>query len=95
VTLSWAFWACLRFYQSVRAMGKQKYNFESLRRHVASLAAFAMLLYAASCMSLGDDTHRYLIASALIILLSSATFVSWALLLEVARTRRQEEHGED
>jgi hypothetical protein len=94
VTLSWAFWACIRFYRSVQSIGDQEYSFTALRRHVASVAAFAMLLYAASCMSWGDDTHRYLIAAALIILLSSATFVSWELLLAVARTRQREEQGE-
>ncbi len=40
-------------------------------------------------MSLGNDTHRYLIAAAIMILLSSATIVSWALLLELARTRQE------
>jgi hypothetical protein len=67
---------------------------ESLRRLGASFLAFGMLLYAAQRMSVGDDDHRDLFASALVVLLASGTMMAWELLLRVARAKKAEQAGD-
>jgi hypothetical protein len=62
----------------------------TLRRHVASVIGFAMLMFAGLRLALGYGDTRNLFAAATIVLLSSATLVSWELLVRIADTRRSE-----
>ncbi|MBN9256996.1 MULTISPECIES: hypothetical protein [unclassified Mesorhizobium] len=79
-TASWSVWVVIRFYQTVtqsREFGASTYAF---RRHLASLAGFAMLLVSALLMAIKRDDAFNWIAASTLVLLFSATTVSWELL---------------
>jgi cytochrome bd-type quinol oxidase subunit 2 len=56
----------------------------SIQRYGSSILGFAMLIYSALRMSLGDGDHRTMLAISLMVLLGSATMMSWELLLRIA-----------
>jgi hypothetical protein len=59
-------------------------RWRSIRRYSTSFLAYTMLIYSAVRMSFGDSDHRTMVAISLLVLLSSATMVSWSLLLRIA-----------
>ena len=85
VTALWTVLVLGRLWQSVRAHGRGELGPQSLRRHLTSLIGFLLLIYAAVRMAMGHDDNRNLFSSALVVLLSSATIVSWELLLRVGK----------
>jgi hypothetical protein len=46
-----------------------------------------MLLYSAATMFISSEDHRDLLASAIVVLLSSATLVAWELLVRISEVR--------
>jgi len=79
-----AVWVAVRIFQSLGHRGpRQSLTFE-LRRHFASVVGFGLLLVAAARMAMrwGEDFNM-LAASALVIMFS-ATTVSWELLRRIA-----------
>ena len=56
----------------------------SLQRYATSVIGFALLIFSAVRMSLGDGDHRTLFAASLLVLLGSATMLSWDVLLRIA-----------
>jgi len=59
----------------------------TLRRYIASIAGFGTLIYAGIFLPQGHDDYRNLVPIGALILLVSATIVSWELLISVARER--------
>jgi hypothetical protein len=84
-TATWSIWVFVRFGQTVFHRGERRAWIRAVRRHLSSLIGFAMLLFAATRMALqwGDD-YNWLAASTLV-LMFSATTVSWELLTRIAR----------
>ena len=88
MTIVASIWVLVRFWQSLRDARQFKGRVSSVRRHAVSVLGFAMLIYAAFRMRSGDPTDmRYIFASALIVLVGSATVSSWELLLRISRFR--------
>ncbi|MGA3156402.1 MAG: hypothetical protein ABSE43_02395 [Steroidobacteraceae bacterium] len=86
VTAASGAWALIRLYLTLARPdgGSRTY---SLRRHLPSIAAFGMLLYSAATMFISSEDHRDLLASAIVVLLSSATLVAWELLVRISEVR--------
>jgi hypothetical protein len=63
-------------------------RWRSLRRQYRSLIGFSLLIFAASRMALDLGDNRTLFAVATVVLLFSATAVSWELLLRIASEDR-------
>lgn len=83
-TVSWSAWVVVRFYQTLTLHIRRRSWIPSLRRHVSSLLGFGILLASALRMALGwGDAFNSLAASTLV-LLFSATAVSWELLRQMA-----------
>lgn len=81
-------WVLVRLYFSLAAPTDDDSRLYALRRHLSSLVGFTMLMVTAFRMAMkyGDDQNLF--ASANIILLFSATEVSWELLTRIAKARR-------
>ena len=90
VTIVASIWVLIRFWQSLRDARQFKGRVSSVRRHAVSVLGFAMLIYSAFRMRFGDpgEAAPYIFASALIVLVSSATLSSWELLLGISRFHR-------
>jgi hypothetical protein len=80
-------WALMRLYQAVSKSRDDGWR-RRLRSHVASLLGFVMLTFAAARMAFDLGDSRTLLAAATIILLFSATRVSWQILLSIAQTKQ-------
>jgi hypothetical protein len=74
----WRFWVLL---VSIKLEGRVAFA----RRYGSSLLGFGMLIVSAVRMSLGLSDDRSLFAISLLVLLGSATMVSWGLLLRIAQ----------
>jgi hypothetical protein len=87
-TAGWSVWVVVRFVQAVLAHGERRPWLVGVRRHLSSLIGFGMLLVAALRMALnwGDDYN--LLAASTLVLMFSATTVSWELLTRIARRKR-------
>ena len=86
-TTSWSAWVVIRFGQTIIQSRESGLSTYSIRRHLASLVGFAMLLVSAFCMAIKwDDAFSWLAASTLV-LLFSATTVSSELLRRLADQR--------
>lgn len=86
-TASWSLWVVIRFVQIVIQGGERRAWLGAMRRHLSSLIGFAMLLAAAFRMALGwGEDYNWLAASTLV-LLFSATTVSWELLSRFAKPK--------
>ena len=86
-TAGWSVWVVVRFVQTIAARGERRFWLASIRRHLSSLIGFGMLLSAALRMALGwGEDYNWLAASTLV-LLFSATDVSWELLNRFARRK--------
>jgi hypothetical protein len=84
VTAVWFIWMLVRLYQAAVQPGERESKFYALRRHLSSLIGFTILVTTALRMALrfGADLHWF--ASATIVLLFSATTVSWEFLVKIA-----------
>jgi hypothetical protein len=86
-TASWSAWVVIRFGQTIIQSRESGLSTYAIRRHLASLVGFAMLLVSAFCIAIKwDDAFSWLAASTLV-LLFSATTVSWELLRRLADQR--------
>jgi len=83
-TATWSAWGVIRFCQTLVLHVKQRSWRYSLRRHISSGVGFGILLFAAFRMALGWDDSFNLFAAATLVLLFSATAVSWELLKRIA-----------
>jgi hypothetical protein len=84
VTASWSLFVAIRVYQAVTQHLERWSRLHAIRRHVSSLIGFGILLVSALCMALKrGETYNWFAASTLI-LLFSATAVSWELLRRIA-----------
>jgi hypothetical protein len=83
VTAISAFLALVRFYLALTRRSESRIY--AVRRHLTSLIGFALLITAALGMTFNTGDHRSLLATALIVLLFSATTVSWELLFRIAK----------
>ena len=89
VTIVGGIWVLIRFWQSLRDARQLKGRVSSVRRHAVSVLGFGMLIYSAFRMRSGDPggDAPYIFASALIVLVASATVSSWELLLRISHLR--------
>jgi hypothetical protein len=79
-----AVWVGIRFAQMVWHRGPRRPLLFALRRHASSVIGFGLLIVAATRMALGRGDDYNMLASATVVLLFSATTVSWELLRRIA-----------
>ena len=82
----WVVWVFIRLYQGMMGKGTIQFRIRSLRPHLSSLIGYAMLIIAAVLMASSGKDERDLFAGAGIVLLLSATRVSWQFLVRIAET---------
>ncbi len=87
LTVFSAGWMLVRLYLALTRPADLHSRLFALRRHFAALVGFAMLFAAALLMILRREDHRSWFAASLMVLLFSATEVSWELLMRVARLK--------
>jgi len=85
ITLIWVAWALVRLYQGMTGEGSVQYRLRSLRLHMGSLIGYSMLTLSALHMALSGEDERDWFAFAVIVLMFSATRVSWQFLVRIAR----------
>ena len=86
-------WVVVRLYLSIARPSGEQSRLNPLRRQFSSVVGFAMLLYAGARMAVGEPDSYNLFAAATMVLVSSATIVSWELLLRMAKTPRARHVG--
>jgi len=86
LNLGGGIWVLIRFWQAVRDAKQFETGLSSARRHAISALGFAMLIYAAFHMRFGQpaEADPYIFASALMVLMASATLAAWRLLLRLS-----------
>jgi len=84
-TASWSAWVVIRFVQAMLERGERRAWVIALRRHFTSVIGFGMMLFAALWMALGRGPEYNWLAAATLVLLFSATTVSWELLTRIAK----------
>jgi hypothetical protein len=82
-------WVLVRFYLSVAKPQDRESRLLPLRRHLSSLIGFGTLTTAALRMIATKEDHRSWFAAGIVVLLGSATTVSWELLIRIARMKPQ------
>jgi hypothetical protein len=83
-TSSWSVFVVIRFYWAITQRLERQLWIYAMHRHISSLIGFGILLGSALCMSLKwGEVYNWLAASTLV-LLFSATAVSWELLKRIA-----------
>ena len=86
-TAGWSVWVVVRFVQAVMEPGERRSWIVGVRRHLSSLVGFGMMLFAALRMALRwGDEYNWLAAS-MLVLMFSATSVSWELLARIAKRK--------
>jgi hypothetical protein len=75
-----------RFYKSLRTRMTRKNRIESLRRYLSTLGGFVTFIVGGAQMMLDNQIHA-IIALGGLVLIISATVISWELLISVARTK--------
>lgn len=80
MTAGWSAWVVIRFCQMLRHRLERRVWLYSMRRHISSLIGFGILLVSALRMALNGDTSYNWFAAATLVLLLSATTLSWQLL---------------
>jgi hypothetical protein len=83
-TAIWSFWILTRVYLSLSDPDARESRVQMLRRYIAPLVGFGLLVYSGFEMVLGKEYQAQNVATALLVLLVSATVVSWELLISVA-----------
>ncbi|HEY5009278.1 MAG TPA: hypothetical protein VII42_14845 [Caulobacteraceae bacterium] len=86
VTGVWAAWVLVRLFQTLSGPQDHEPRLFALRRHFSTVVGFAILIVTAVRMALHLADDRNLFASGTIVLLFSATIVSWELLGRIARS---------
>lgn len=86
VTAVWAVLVVVRFYQAIARVAEPDAHLYGLPRHFSSVLGFGMLVTAAVRMALAWGDNDNLFASAALVLLFSATQVSWEFLNKLARS---------
>jgi hypothetical protein len=77
-------WLAIRLFQIARFAGPRHMTLRAARRHLASVLGFALLLVSALAMAFGRADDYNMLAASTLILLFSATTVSWELLRRIA-----------
>ncbi len=80
----WTVWAVVRMVQAVGSSPAGESRIGPLRRYVSTLLGFGMLIYAAYLMVTGGKGYADYIAPGVMLLIISATIVSWELLIKLA-----------
>jgi hypothetical protein len=83
-TAGWLIWVVIRFGQTLAQRLERRSWIYSVRRHVSSLIGFGILLVSAFRMALNWGTSYNWLAASTLVLLFSATTVSWELLRRIA-----------
>ena len=83
MTAAWAVWVVVRVLKSLSMMTEGTSRVRMFRRYLLSLAGFATLLYGGWNMSFGRANEHTNVAIGLLLLLISATIVSWELLVSM------------
>ena len=86
-TLAWGFWVVIRATFALSTPSVHEPRLRMFRRYIASLIGFAMLTYSGARMATGDGFPGNTLAVALLLLVVSATTVSWELLIAVAKEK--------
>jgi hypothetical protein len=86
VTVTSGSWVLVRLYLTLTRHADES-RAGALRRYSASLIGFGLLLFSASNMSFRRGDYRTSLAIAVLVLLFSATVVSWELLNRIARAK--------
>jgi hypothetical protein len=84
-TAMWSIWVFIRFGQAVFHRAERRSWILAIRRHFSSLIGFTMLLAAATRMTLDLGDNYSWLAASMLVLMFSATSVSWELLARIAR----------
>jgi hypothetical protein len=84
MTTAWAIWVVLRVFKSISVAVKGASRIKMFRRYLLSLAGFATLLYGGWNMAFAKTDDHANVAIGLLLLLISATIVSWELLVAMA-----------
>jgi hypothetical protein len=88
----WGIWAVSRAVRSIKLAEREGW-FKIVRRYTVTLLGFAMLVYAGLDLLGGAKKTPDLVAVGVMILLISATVVSWELLLKLAQDRYARKDG--
>ena len=83
-TAVWSVWVVIRFCQTLVQSLERRSRIYAVRRHVSSLIGFGILLVSAFRMALNWGTPYNWLAASTLVLLFSATTVSWELLGRIA-----------
>jgi hypothetical protein len=86
-TAGWSAWVVIRFIQAVMERGERRAWIVGVRRHLSSLLGFGMMLFAAGSMALRWGEESNWLAASTLVLMFSATSVSWELLARIARRK--------
>jgi hypothetical protein len=86
-TAGWSVWVVVRFVQAVAERGERRAWIIGVRRHLSSLVGFGMMMFAAGSMALRWGTEYNWLAASTLVLMFSATTVSWELLARIARRK--------
>ena len=81
----WAAWVLVRFYQTLTSAEDHEPRLAALRRHFSTVVGFGILIFTASRMAMKLANDLNLFAAGTIVLLFSATLVSWELLGRIAK----------
>lgn len=84
MTVSWGMWVVIRVFKTVAASIKGTSRIRMFQRYLLSFAGFAMLLYGGWDVGFNHADDRNNVAIGLLMLLISATIVSWELLVSLS-----------
>ncbi len=82
----WGVWAVARAARSLNSVGREGW-FKHVRRYAVTLTGFGLLIYAGLQLLNGATTTPDNVAIGAMVLLLSATIVSWELLIKLAQER--------
>jgi hypothetical protein len=83
----WGLWAIARALPSITQPVPGQSWFRSARRYLPTVVGFALLVYESIMMINGKNDHPEYIAVGALLLLVSATIISWELLIRIAEDR--------
>jgi hypothetical protein len=89
LTIPSAVWVCVRLFMTVTKPSREN-RLLSLRRYFSSLTGFGLLLFSTARMALHRGDSRLLLAISTVVLLASATMVSWELLIRLSQGKLEE-----
>jgi hypothetical protein len=87
-TLVWSAWIVTRIYLTASTAAASVSRLRTLRLYFGSFMGFVTLLYAGWQISFGKIDDHDDVAAGLLLLLISATLVSWELLISIASDKR-------